>query len=156
MVAVLDADAHLLKHHDRAAAEVVRDAVRRVVVVSARVDGDRGRADLRALPEQEELDLRVRVEGEAHLAGLAQVALEHPAGVGVARRPVGQQDVAEHAGHAGILAAPGQQLERRRVGPRDHVRLVHAGEALDRRAVEADAVRKRALEFGGGDSDGLE
>ena len=106
--------------------------------------------------EQEELDLRVRVEGEAHLAGLGEVALEHPAGVGVARGAVGQQDVAEHPGHARVLAAPRQQLEGRRVGTRDHVRFVNPRETLDGAAVEADAVRERALELSRGDRDGLE
>ena len=62
----------------------------------------------------------------------------------------GQQDVAEHPGHAGILPAPGQQLERRRVRPGDHVRLVNPGKALDRGAVETDPVGERAFQFGGG------
>ena len=156
VVAVLHGDAHRLEHRDRGAAEVVRDAVRRVVVVAAGVDRDRDGADLGLVAQQEELDLRVRVEGEAHLGGLAQVALEHPARVGVTRRAVRQQDVAEHPGHAGILPAPRQQLERRRVRAGDHVGLMHAGEALDGRAVEADAVGERALEFRRGDRDGLE
>ena len=106
--------------------------------------------------QQEELDLRVRVEGEAHLRRLAEVALEHPAGVGVGRRAVRHQDVAEHPGHTRVLTPPREQLERRRVGPGDHVRLVHPGETLDRGPVEADAVGERALEFGRRDGDGLE
>ena len=43
--------------------------------------------------EQEELDLRVRVEGEAQVGGAPQRPLQHVAGVGVARRPVRQRDV---------------------------------------------------------------
>ena len=151
VVAVLHRDAHRLEHGDRGAAEVVGDAVRRVVVVAAGVDRPRLATRLGPLPEQEELDLRVRVEGEAELGGPGQVPLEHPARVRVRRRPVGQQDVAEHPGHARVLSAPGQQLERRRVRPGDHVGLVDPGETLDRGAVEADPVGERALQLGGGD-----
>ncbi len=127
------------------------DAVRGVIVVSARVDRPRLGARLGPLPEQEELDLRVRVEGEPELGGPGQVALEHPARIGVRRRPVGHQDVAEHPGDSRVLAAPRQQLERRGVRPGDHVGLVDPREPLDGRTVEADAVGERALQFGGGD-----
>jgi len=153
VMAVLDRDAHRLEHGDAGAAEVVGDAVRGVVVVAARVDRFGGGADLGTVAEQEELDLRVRVEREAHLAGLGQVPLQHPARVGVARGAVGQQDVAEHAGHTRVLPAPRQQLEGRRIGASDHVAFVHPREALDGGAVEADAVRERALELGRGDRD---
>ena len=61
------------------------------------------------------------------------------------------QDVAEHPGHARRLRAPRQHLEGGRVGLGQHVRLVDAGEALDRRAVEADALGEGALELGGRD-----
>src|SRR5690606_2357598 len=63
---------------------------------------------------------------------------------------------AEHAGCTLAVAAPRKDLEGRRVGLGDHVRLVYAGEALDRRAVEADALRKRILKLGGRDGDRLE
>ena len=49
---------------------------------------------------------------------------------------------------AGPSPAPRQDLERRRVGLGQHVGLVDAGEALDRRAVEADALVEGALELG--------
>ncbi len=151
VVAVLHRDAHGLQHRDRGAPEVVCDAVRRVIVVAAGVDRPRPGAWFRPFPEQEELDLGVRVEGEAELRGPGQVALEHPARVRVRRRPVGQQDVAEHPGDSGVLPAPRQQLERGRVRAQDHVRLVDPGEAFDRGTVEADPVGERALQLGGGD-----
>src|SRR5690349_23578470 len=44
-----------------------------------------------------------------------------------------------------------QHLEGLRVGPRQHVGLVHPGESLDRRAVEADALGEGALQLGGRD-----
>ena len=156
VVAVLHRDAHRLQHRDRRPAEVMGDAVRSVVVVAAGIDRHRLLPRLGPLPEQEELDLRVRVEGEPELGGPGQVALEHPAGVGVGRRPVGQQDVAEHPGDPGVLAAPRQQLERGGVRAQDHVGLVDPGEPLDGRAVEADAVGERALEFGGRHRDRLQ
>src|SRR5207249_6753405 len=56
--------------------EVVGDAVRRVVEVSARVDRLGPGPRLRLLPEQEELNLGVGVEGEAEIRGPAERALE--------------------------------------------------------------------------------
>ena len=54
------------------------------------------------------------------------------------------------------LAAPRQDLERRGVGVGEHVGLVDAREALDRRAVEAEALGEGALDLGRGDRDRLE
>ena len=130
-------------------------AVGHVVEVAAHVDRLGRLARLGRAAEQEELDLGVRVEGEAEVGGLGQRALEDVARVGVRRGAVGHQDVAEHPGAAGLLRAPGQHLEGRRVGRGEHVRLVDAGEALDRRAVEADALGEGALELGGRDATDL-
>ena len=57
---------------------------------------------------------------------------------------------------AGRLAAPRQDLEGRRVRLGEHVGLVDPGEALDRRAVEADALGEGALELGRRDGHRLE
>ena len=51
---------------------------------------------------------------------------------------------------------PRQHLECRRVGPRHGVGFRDPGEALDRGAVEADALLEGAFEFGGRDRDRLE
>ena len=56
----------------------------------------------------------------------------------------------------GVVTAPRQHLEGRRVGLGQHVGLVDPGEALDGRAVEADALGEGPLELGGGDGHGLE
>ena len=98
--------------------------------------------------EQVELDLGVGVEGEAPLGRGREVALEHVARVGVRRGAVGHHDVAEHPRGRRAVAAPRQDLERRRVGLGEHVGLVDPGESLDRRAVEADALLEGALELG--------
>src|SRR6202020_2060573 len=45
---------------------------------------------------------------------------------------------------------------RRRVRRGDHVRLVDAGETLDRRSVKANTVRERALQLSRSDRDGLQ
>ena len=100
------------------------------------------------VPEQEELDLRVGVEGEPEVRGLGQSPLEHLPRVGVGRLAVRQHDVAEHPRRARRLGPPGQDLEGPRVRPGQHVRLGDPGEALDRGAVEADALVEGAFELG--------
>ena len=85
VVAELHRDAHRLEHRDRLAAEVGAVGVRGVVEVAAAVDRHRLDAGLRVVLEQVELDLGVRVEGEALLRGLAEGALEHVAGIGERR-----------------------------------------------------------------------
>ncbi len=106
--------------------------------------------------EVEELDLRPDVEGEAEGGGARQVALEHLARVAGEGRAVREVDVAEHARHAALARAPGQQLEGRGVGDRGHVALAGAGEALDRAAVEADALLERLFELLEGDGEALQ
>ena len=71
--------------------------------------------------------------------------------VALVRGAVGLDDVADHAADLGaelvavLVDRPRHQLERRRVGDRDHVRLLDRVEAGDRRAVEAHPVVERAL-----------
>ena len=124
--------------------------MRREVEVAGGVDRHRRVTVVRQVPEQEELDLGVGVEGEAGVGGLAERAAQHVARVGPRGRAVGHRDVAEHPRRAGraVRLAPRQDLERRRVGLGEHVALVHPGEALDRRAVEADALGEGALQLG--------
>jgi hypothetical protein len=98
----------------------------------------------------------VRVEREAGVGRLGERALEHVPRIGDGRLSVRRRQVAEHARGRIDLAAPGQRLERGRVGLREQVGLVGAGEPLDRRAVEPDALRESALDLGRGDRHGLE
>lgn len=156
VVGELDRDAHGLQHGDRLAAEVHADVLRGVVEVAGVVGRGRAGAVDRLVLQEEELDLGVGVEGEAQVGGLGQGALEDVARVGEGRGAVRHEDVAEHPGGTGGLRAPRQDLEGRRVRLGDHVGLVHPGEALDGRAVEADALVKRLFQFGGGHGDGLQ
>ena len=156
VVAELHGDAHRLEHVDRLAAEVRATRLGGVVEVAAAVHGDRVLAGAGPALEEVELDLGVGVEGEALLGSRLQGALEHVARVGVRRGAVGHHDVAEHPGGGRALTAPRQELERRRVGVGQHVRLGDPGEALDRGAVEADALGEGALELGRRDRDRLE
>ncbi len=110
--------------------------------------GTGGTPGVRAAFEEEELDLRVRVEREAQVGGLGQRPLQHVARVGEGRRAVGEPDVTEHPGAARRLRAPRQHLEGSGVGLGQHVRLGDAGEALDRRPVEPDPLDEGPLEFG--------
>ena len=106
--------------------------------------------------EQEELDLGVGVEGEPHVGGLVHRPLQHPAWVSEAGRAIGLGDVAEHAGRAADLLAPGQQLEGTGVRPCHHVGLVDAGITLDRRPVEAHPFAEGSLDLGRGNRHRLE
>src|SRR5690606_6725329 len=147
---------HGLEQRDRVAPEVVGGAAGDVVEVPGGVDGDERVLRPLLLLEEVELDLRVGVAGEARVGGLLQGALEDVARVGAGGLTGRGEDVAEHAGDAVLLAAPGQQLEGRRVRLGEHVRLVHAGEALDGAAVEADPLGERRLDLGSGDGQRLE
>ena len=111
----------------------------------------------RAVLQQEELDLRVGVERESPLGCLRQRPAEHVPRIGPRRRPVRHGDVAEHASRVGRPALRlGQDLKGRWIGPGEHVALTGPGESLDRRAVEADTLLERAIQFRRGDGDGLE
>jgi hypothetical protein len=126
-------------------------AARHVVEVAGGVDRHRAARVERARLQQVELDLGVRVEGEARVVRLRERALQHVARIGGGRLPVGREDVAEHAGGRVDLPAPGQDLEGAGVRHRQHVGLVRARVALDRGAVEPDALGERALHLGRGD-----
>ena len=148
VVAELHRDAHRLEHRDRLAAEVRALGLGGVVEEAAAVDRHRLDAVDRHVLEQVELDLGVGVEREPLVGGRRQDALEDEARVGVRRGAVGHHDVAEHPRRGRPLAAPRQDLERRRVGLGEHVGLVDPREPLDRGAVEPDPLRERALELG--------
>ena len=98
----------------------------------------------------------MRVEREPGVGGLRERALEHVARIGDGGLAVGRRDVAEHARRRVDLAAPRQDLERRRVRVGEQVRLVRAGQTLDRRAVETEPLGEGALDLGRGDRHRLE
>ena len=155
VVAVLDGDAHRLERVDRALAEVGGDVGGGEVEVGRLVERLRRRARV-GVGEVEELHLGRGVEAEAPLAGPVEVAAQHLAGVALERRAVDVGDVAEHAGRGAVGVGPREQLEAVRVGPGEHVALLHPAEAVDRRAVEAHALVEGALQLGRGDGEGLE
>ena len=156
VVAELHRDAEALEDRDRGSPEVVRHRVWSVVEVTPRIDRYGSFADLRPPLEEEELDLRVGVEGEAELRRSAQRTFEDPARVRVGRAAVRQEDVAEHSRSTGRLGPPREDLEGRRIRFGQHVRLVHPGKTLDRRTVEPEPLCERPLEFGGRDRDRLQ
>src|SRR6185369_15916657 len=130
-------------------AEVAGDRVRGVFEVPAGVDRLGHLAVGAPRFEQEELDLGMGVEGEALLGRPRQGPAQHVTRAGPGRAAIGQEHVAEHAGAlAADPALEREHLERGRVRHRDHVGLVHPGEALDGRPVEADALLERGLQFG--------
>ena len=147
VVRVLDRDADALEHLDGCSTEVLCVVERRHVEVRAGVERLGGSRGL----EKEELHLGVDVEREAHRARALEVAPKDQPRVAGERRPVGRGDIAEHARLADAAVHRGQDLERRRVRDRDHVRLLDAREAFDRAAVESHAVLEGGLELGGRD-----
>ena len=88
--------------------------------------------------------------------GFSHVATEHLAGVAFEGGAVEMVDVAEDAcfGHLGV--APGEQLEGVGVGNGEHVGFLHAGEPVDRGAVEGHPVLECVLEFGRRDRQALQ
>ena len=106
--------------------------------------------------EVEVLDLRGDVEGVAALLGRLELASQHAARVAFERVAVAAMDVADHPRDAVLLRPPGQHDERVRVRQRDHVRLVVPGEALNRRAVELNALLQRGRQFVDRDRDRLQ
>ena len=156
VVAELHRDAEVFEHPHRAAAEVVRGAAGDVVEVAGGIDRlGTIRPERRGL-QQVELDLGVRVEREAGIRRLRERPLEHVTGVGDRGLAVGRRDVAEHARGGIDLAAPRQDLERRRVGVGEQVGLVRAGQTLDRRTVETEALAERSFDLGRRDRHRLE
>ena len=106
--------------------------------------------------EQEVLDLGSDVERQAHVVRARDRPSQDRARVALEQRALRRPDVAEHARHARHAGPPREDLERRRVGVRDHVGLLHPGEAVDRRAVEADALAQRLRQLLRGDRERLQ
>ena len=154
VVGELHGDAHLLEHEDRPASELVSSAARNMVEVPGVVGG--GNSAPGVPVDEVELDLGMDVAGEAGVGDLCQLTFQDSPRVGAHGLAVGCQDIAEHAGDAVGAVAPGQHLEGRRVRGQQHVRLVDAGEPLDGRAVEADALLECALHLRRGDGHGLQ
>ena len=100
------------------------------------VGGDR-------LTQEIKLDLRVDHDAETRIRGPLDGALKYAARIGRRRPPVRHEHVAEHARHRVIIRTPREQLERRGIRLQEHVRLVDARQALDRRAVETNALGER-------------
>ena len=156
VVAELDRDAEVFQHAHGSPAEVVGRAAGHVVEVTGRVDRlGAVRAEGRRL-EEVELDLGVRVERETGVGGLRQRPLQDVARIGDGGLTVGRRDVAEHPRGRVDLAPPGQDLERGGVGVREQVRFVRPRQALDRGAVEAQALAESALDLCGCDGHRLQ
>ena len=159
VVVVLDLDPDRLERRDRVVAHLGRGVLHRHREVAALVDR------LRALVvlEEEVLELGADVERvEAELPHPLEREPEDVARVAFVRRAVGLDDVADHPADLRaelvpvLVDRPRHDLEGRRVGDRDHVRLLDPVEARDRRAVEAHPVVERVLHLLRRDREGLE
>ncbi len=143
VVRVLYRDAHLLQRVDRLPPVVLGGVERGEVEIPAAVQQDGIRP---GVGEVEVLDLRRHIEGESQIRGTSQVALQDCAWISEERVAVGRDDVAEHPGHL-LLLSPRQDLERGRVGHGQHVGLLDAGVAVDRRAIESHSLLECSFEF---------
>ena len=149
VMVVLDRDPHRLERPDRVAPDSRRGVEGRLREVAALVE----RLGAVLVLEQEVLRLRADVEGvEAHRLHPLERASEREARVAVVRLAVRRDDVADHPPFQAVR----QDAERRRIGDRDHVRLLDRVEARDRRAVEAHAVVERALQLAPRDREALQ
>ena len=133
VVVVLDRDPHRLERPDRVAPDAGGGVHRRLGEVAALVE----RLGAVLVLEEEVLGFRADVERvEAHRRHPLEGAAEGVARVAVVRLPVRRDDVADHPAFEAVR----QDAEGRRIGDRDHVRLLDRVEAGDRGTVEAHAV----------------
>ena len=95
------------------------------------------------LTQEIKLDLRVDHDAETRIRGPLDGALENASRIGRRGPPVRHEDIAEHARDRVIVGTPREQLERRGIRLQEHVRLVDARQALDRRPVETNALGER-------------
>ena len=153
VVVVLDPDADLLERLDRLVPQLGRRIERRHREVAALVERLRPLVVL----EEEVLELRADVERvEPQRLHPVEREPEHVPRVALVRHAVGLDDVADHAADLRLALARRHDPERRRIGDRDHVRLLDRVEAGDRRAVEAHAVVERALDLRRRDREALQ
>uniref|UniRef100_A0A6J5ZZ65 Unannotated protein n=1 Tax=freshwater metagenome TaxID=449393 RepID=A0A6J5ZZ65_9ZZZZ len=144
VVAVLDMDPELLQCEHRLAAHVGAGVKRRQVEVAALVEN----LGAVGILEEEVLELGPDVEGvKTHPFHPCDRTSQHLARVALVGSPFGRLDVAEHARHALLFGTPRKDGEGRRIGHRDHVRLLNRVEAGDRRTVEAHPALERVVEL---------
>ena len=154
VLGVLHGDAHLLEHEHGAPTEVAGQIGHRQVEVRAGVEGDR--APLRVgVGEVEVLHFGGREEGEAGGPGALERPPQGMAGVTLEGRTVEVGDVAEDAGHLGVVVVPGQELKGLGIGSGQDIGFLDPAEAVDRRAVERHPLVERVLQFRRGDVEPL-
>ena len=152
VIGVLNGHGHLLEHEHHGTAQVARGVIGREVEVAGLVHGH----GLILAREVVELQVGAHVHDEPALLGLVEHDTQTFAGIPREGLAVGRADVAEHARHAVVARAPGKHLEGGGVGEGEHIGLIGRGKALDRGAIEADALLKGNLEVLGRDGEALE
>ena len=151
VVAGLDFKAHLLQAQADLPAGGLPVVQGAQVKVSGLVAGAGGGAAVLVGLEQEELQLRPGVEGEAHVLRLPDGLLEHVPGVAHEGRAVGIAHVADQPGHLPVLGPPGQHRKGVQVRPQVLVGLLHPDKALNGAAVHHDLPVQRPLDLRRGD-----
>src|SRR2546426_10312077 len=117
-----------------------------------------------ALLEDEELHLAADAHRETELRGPLDLTLQGGARAPLERPAVRITDIADQSRDGpvrlavpalGRAAVPGEDAERFEIGHEQSIRFLHAGEALERRAVERHLAGQGPLELGGRDLHGL-
>src|SRR6185437_13324242 len=150
-MAVLHFDAHCFEGEDRVTAEIM-GGIGDLIEVAAAVEWFRAFGVL----EVEVFKLRAYVERVAEVRGALDLLTQDEAGVAGERGAIRVVNVAEHARDAGFLRAPGDELERRRVGPGEHVGFIDSSEALDAGAIKAHPLGEGLFKLFDGDRKRLE
>ena len=153
----LRAEPHLFQRRHDHPARLLPPIDRDQVEVAAGVEGPRRRLAALVLLEDEELHLAPDVHGEAQRGGALDLTLQRGTRAPLERAAVGVADVADQPRHAPTVVAvvppalPREHPEAGEVGYQQRIRLLHAGEPLQRRTVEAHLAGQRLVELRGRD-----
>jgi len=151
----LRAEFHLFQGRHDHPARLLPPIDRNQVEIAAGVEGARRRLPALVLLEDEELHLAPDMHGEAQRGGALDLPLQRGTRAPFERAAVGVPDVADQPRHALAVVAvvasalPREHPEAGEVRYQQRIRLLHAGEPLERRPVEAHLAGQRLVELGG-------
>jgi hypothetical protein len=153
VVGGLDLEPHCLQHQGDVTPRLLSEIARAEIEVAAGVVRLRERGSVGVTVKEEELGLGTGHHLVAHLVGLGDDPFERAARAAGEGRAVRISDIADQPSDLALVGLPREDLEGVEVGHQEHVRLLDAGESLDRRAVEHDLAVEGLRELTFGDLD---